>query len=89
TLYNLYNINKTGNNAKSEAYRQRLLLKYPDNEFARILSDPTYFEKKMADLKMAEKIYNDAYNSFNSENFSNAITISDDGFAVVPDESCG
>ena len=42
---------------KAEAYRQRLLEKYPDSEFAMILSDPAYYEKKMADQKMAENIY--------------------------------
>jgi tetratricopeptide (TPR) repeat protein len=84
SLYNLYKVNKEGNNVKAETYRQRLLQKYPDNEFSKILSDPGYYEKKIADLKMAEKIYNDAYNSYNTENFSNAITLSDDGLKKYP-----
>jgi hypothetical protein len=82
----LYKVNKEGNNVKAETYRQRLLQKYPDNEFSKILSDPGYYEKKMADLKMAEKIYNDAYNSYNSENFSNTITLSDDGLKKYPQD---
>jgi tetratricopeptide (TPR) repeat protein len=84
TLYNLYNVNKSGNNSKSEAYRQLLLQKFPDNEFARILSDPSYYEKKIAELKMAEKIYNDAYTSYNSEKFNDVITISDDALKRFP-----
>jgi len=86
TLYTLYRVNKEGNNAKSETYRQRLLQKYPDNEFAKILSDPGYYEKKMADLKMAEKIYDDAYISYTGENFINAITICDDGLKKYPQD---
>ena len=86
TLYNLYKINKAGDNVKSETYRQRLLLKYPDNEFARILSDPGYYEKKLADLKMAEKIYNEAYNAYNTENFKDAISISDDAMKKYPQD---
>jgi tetratricopeptide (TPR) repeat protein len=86
TLYTLYRVNKEGNNVKSETYRQRLLQKYPDNEFAKILSDPGYYEKKMADLKMAEKIYNDAYNAYNTENFNNAISICDDGLKKFPQD---
>ena len=86
SLYNLYKVNKEGNNVKAETYRQRLLQKYPDNEFSKILSDPGYYEKKMADLKMAEKIYNDAYNSYNSENFTSAITMSDDGLKKYPQD---
>jgi TolA-binding protein len=86
TLYNLYKINKEGNNTKSETYRQRLLQNYPDNEFSRILSDPGYFEKKMADLKMAEKIYNDAYNAYSEENFSTAISLSNEGLKKYPQD---
>ena len=86
TLYNLYNVNKDGNNAKSETYRQRLLQKYPDNEFARILSDPAYYEKKMAELKMAEKTYEDAYTAYISEKFNDAISISNDALKKYPQD---
>ncbi len=85
-LYNLYNINKEGNNAKSEAYRQRLLLKYPENEFARILSDPAYYEKKMADLKMAESLYQEAYSAYAGEQFNTVITLCDDGLKKYPQD---
>jgi outer membrane protein assembly factor BamD (BamD/ComL family) len=85
-LYNLYKINKEGNNAKSENYRQRLLQRYPANEFARILSDPAYYEKKMAELKMAEKIYDDAYSAYTSEKFNDVISISDDALKRFPQD---
>jgi tetratricopeptide (TPR) repeat protein len=85
-LYNLYKVNKEGNNAKSETYRQRLLQKYPENEFARILSDPSYYEKKVAELKMAEKTYNDAYDAYTSEKFIDAISISDDALKKYPQD---
>jgi outer membrane protein assembly factor BamD (BamD/ComL family) len=84
SLYSLYNVNKEGNKAKSEAYRQRLLQNYAGSEFARILSDPAYYEKKMADLKMAENTYNDAYNAYSSEKFSDAISISNDALKKYP-----
>jgi len=84
TLYDLYNVNKSGNNAKSEAYRQRLLQKYPDNEFARILSDPAYYEKKMAELKMAEQTYSDAYIAYNKESYADVISISDEALKKYP-----
>jgi outer membrane protein assembly factor BamD (BamD/ComL family) len=77
-LYNLYQINKEINNSRSEVYRQRLLEKYPDTEFAKILSDPTYFEKKMARIKMAEQLYQQAYETYTRENFSDAIALCND-----------
>lgn len=86
TLYTLYKVNKESNSNKSETYRQRLLQKYPDNEFAKILSDPGYYEKKMADLKMAEKIYDDAYNAYSNEDFINAIAFCDNGLKKYPQD---
>ena len=84
TLYNLYKINKEGNNAKAEAYRQRLLEKYPESEFSRILSDPAYYEKKMANLKMNESLYEGAYNAYSSEKFNDAISICNDALKKFP-----
>jgi tetratricopeptide (TPR) repeat protein len=84
TFYSLYNINRVGNNTKSEVYRQLLIQKYPDNEFAKILSDPGYYEKKMAEMKMVDQSYNDAYNAYNKESFNEAISISDDALNKYP-----
>jgi tetratricopeptide (TPR) repeat protein len=85
-LYNLYKVNKDINNTKSETYRQRLLQNYPTSEFARILSDPIYFDKKMADLKLAEKLYEEAYNSYNGEKYNDAIALCDEGIKKYPQD---
>lgn len=79
TLYNLYMINKDASNVKAEAYRQNLLEKYPSTEFASILSDPKYYEKKLADMKQTEILYQQAYDNYISENFSDAISICNNG----------
>ncbi|MCX6332946.1 MAG: tetratricopeptide repeat protein [Bacteroidia bacterium] len=76
-LYNLYKVNKDINTVQCEAYRQRLLEKYPETEFAKILSDPDYFIKKMAAMKMAEQIYEQAYNEYTLENFPAVISLCD------------
>ncbi len=86
-LYNLYKINKEANNAKAELYRQRLIEKYPDSEFARILSDPAYYEKKVADLKMTEKLYEEAYNAYNEERFNDAIALCSDALKKYPENN--
>ncbi len=84
SLYTLYKINKESNSAKSEAYRQKLLQNYPQNEFAKILSDPAYYEKKLAELKMAENNYNDAYSFYKDEKFNDAIVICDEAIKTYP-----
>jgi outer membrane protein assembly factor BamD (BamD/ComL family) len=83
-LYNLYKINKGGNSTKAETYRQKLLEKYPGSEYARILSDPEYYEKKMAGLKINEKSYEDAFVAYTNEKFDDAIAICTDALAKYP-----
>jgi tetratricopeptide (TPR) repeat protein len=82
--YNIYRINKDINSAKAETYRQRLIDKYPASEFAMILSDPAYYEKKLSDLKMSENMYQEAYNVYTSEKFTEAITIADNALEKFP-----
>ena len=77
-LYNLYRVNKQTNGARSEVYRQQLLQQYPESEYARILSDPEYYEKKMAEIRIAEAKYDQAYTAYTEERFIDAISICTD-----------
>lgn len=76
-LYNLYKVNKDINPSKSELYRQRLIENHPSTEFAMMISDPEYFEKKMEILRMSEQLYQEAYNSYSREDFYAAIVLCD------------
>jgi len=78
-LYNLYNINLPLNSSVSEIYRQRLLERYPSVEFAKILSDPEYYNKKMEEMNIAGNLYDKAYDAYLSENFGAAISMCDKG----------
>jgi outer membrane protein assembly factor BamD (BamD/ComL family) len=84
-LYNIYRINKDINSSKSEAARQKLLANYPESEFARILSDPAYYEKKLADLKMAENLYRNAYELYAAERINEAVIAADDALLKYPE----
>ena len=84
-LFNIYRINKDINSARSETARQKLLGDFPESEFARILSDPAYYEKKLADLKMGESLYEKAYMLYKSENFSETIVVTDDALKRFPE----
>ena len=76
-IYNLYKVNKDINYTKSETYRQRLIKMFPETEFARMISDPDYYNKKMEALKMAEYLYQEAYNTYIRENFTTAVSLCD------------
>ena len=77
-LYTLYKINQQPNSAMAETYRQRLLEKFPSTEYSKILSDPDYYEKKHAEMKLSEETYAQAYNEYTLENFTGAISLIDE-----------
>ncbi len=77
-LYNLYKVNQEIDYSAAESYKQRLIEDYPETEFAKMISDPGYYEKKLADLKMAEELYREVYNTYNEEDYNKAIALSDD-----------
>jgi tetratricopeptide (TPR) repeat protein len=83
-LYNLYKINRDINSSRAESYRQRLLEKNPESEFARILSDPAYYEKKIADQKIIEKLYETAYVAYSGEKYDEALALCDDALKKYP-----
>lgn len=86
-LYHLYSIFRETDKNRAETYRQRLLVKYPSSEFARILSDPEYYNKKMESMKQAEKLYESAYSAYISENFNGAVSKCDSALANSPKDA--
>lgn len=83
-LYTLYKINKDQNSTKAETYRQKLIQNFPESEFARILSDPAYYEKKVAELKMNESLYEVAYSKYLAEKFEDAMSLCNDAVKKYP-----
>jgi len=86
TLYTLFQVNKETNTVRSEAFRQRLLENYPETEFAKILSDPDYYAKKLNAIKMAERIYESAYSEYAAEQFLAAVSLCDTALKKYPDD---
>jgi hypothetical protein len=86
TLYCLWKTDKDINSAKAEAFRQKLVKDYPNTEFAKILSDPDYYRKKMDSMHHAETLYEKAYGEYSSENFSAAIATCDEAVKSYPED---
>jgi tetratricopeptide (TPR) repeat protein len=86
-IYYIYLIYKEENNPTAESYRQRLLKKYPDNEFARIISDPEYYKKKLEDLKKTELLYQEAYKAYTSEDFAGTVVLCNNALKVYGNDA--
>jgi tetratricopeptide (TPR) repeat protein len=74
-IYSIYKVYKDTDNPRSETYRQRLVEKYPDNEYTKIITDPDYYNKKLEAQKEAESLYESAYDAYTKEDFTDAISI--------------
>jgi outer membrane protein assembly factor BamD (BamD/ComL family) len=85
TFYTLYLVLKSENGPLAESYRQRLLEKYPENEFSKILSDPDYYNKRLELMREAEKKYNAAYDAYIREEFENAIDTIENALVLFPE----
>lgn len=84
-LYNLYYLNLEADPALSESYKNRLIADWPGTEFAMILSDPEYFNNRLAKERESEELYNEAYAARENENMELAIALCDRGISQYPE----
>lgn len=74
--YQLYRLYLTlGNNEKADYYKNLLVTKYPDTEYAKIILNPDYNKEKAASLSEAEKMYVNAYDLYTQEKYIETIAI--------------
>jgi len=60
--YNLYRIYiNEGNKGDAAYYKKKLLKEFPNSEYARILLDPDYFKKLMAEANKVKIFYKETY----------------------------
>ncbi len=74
-IYSIYKIYIEQHDQKAELYKQKLIQKYPENEFTKIISDPAYFTKLLESKHESEKMYQEAYDDYIKEDFKGAIAI--------------
>jgi tetratricopeptide (TPR) repeat protein len=68
--YKLYDLYKTlGNNEKSDYYKNLILTKYSQTDFAKLLVNPDYYKEIQARRKDASVLYEDTYKAFQNQQF--------------------
>ncbi len=68
--YYLYTLSQeTGEQTRAQTFKNRLINEFPESDFAKILGDPDYIENLKKREEYANRLYNEAYNAFFSENF--------------------
>lgn len=85
--YLLYTIYSSQNNSKAETYKQLILTKYPDTDYAKLINDPKYYEKLAELEKTAERRYEQMYEDFNQKNWTSVVRTADEMIPVCAEQS--
>lgn len=84
-LYHLYTLYVLENNsAKADQYRQIIINRFPDSEYAAILSDPEYFDKIEAENRKVHLLYEDTYRAFESGQNRMVVIYSNEAESTYP-----
>lgn len=68
-LYNLYLICKEQNNPKQDVYKNRLLEKYPNSLYAKLIRNPNYYRDSKIANKYADAEYKSVYTLYKNNKF--------------------
>jgi tetratricopeptide (TPR) repeat protein len=82
-LYTLYTIE--GNKAKADEYKRIIIQRYPDSEYASILSDPEYFSRQEAEKRKVELLYEDTYKAYKGNQHQMVVIYSNEAENSYPD----
>lgn len=77
--------NELGEGNRAENYKQELLQKFPDSDFAKGLQDPEYFKKVDQELHIIEKLYAEAYARYQEVYYREALNICEDILRKYPE----
>ncbi len=73
-----------GNHAEAEKYKEKILSKYPDSEFAKVILNPDFSDGHLSKAERLQKYYEETYNLFTKGHYKQAYDQ-----AAVADEQFG
>lgn len=80
--YHLYRINREqGDSTQMLAYKNDIINKFPDSDYARILIDPDYKAELEAANNRVRTLYEETYQAFNSQLYRTVIIYSNEAIA--------
>ena len=72
--YYLYELNKKiGNQEKTNSYKNKIITNFPESEFAKMLSDPDYLQKRNEKEQEDYRLYDDLYKKYLVEQYNTVI----------------
>lgn len=80
-VFMLYTLYTQMNDSRAENYKNLLLTKYPDTDYAKLIQDPEYYNKIAARDKVLENQYSQVYDDFSKKKWKAVVNAAD---AVIP-----
>ncbi len=82
SCYLLYINYKKSNNPKGDQYKNIILTKYADTDYAKLILDPDYYKKITERLNELEKKYSSAYDAFTKKLWQRTIQLADESIPL-------
>ena len=83
--YSLYLNYKGVDEVKSDQYKQLVLTKFPESNFAKNILDPSYSAKQSQMENIAINNYNVAFDAYAKKDYPNVVKQADDNISAFPD----
>lgn len=80
-MYLLYSNYLKAKDPKYETYKNLILQKYPNTDYAKLIQDPDYYEKIAEKNKQIERQYDKIYEAFNNKQWKDVVQMAD---AAIP-----
>lgn len=80
-VFMLYVLYTQGNDPRADQYKNLLLTKYPDTDYAKLIQDPEYYNKIASREKVLENQYSTVYEDFINKRWKAVVTAAD---AAIP-----
>ena len=84
-LYKMYHAK--GDMENEEHYKNLILSKYPDSDYAKVIADPDYFVKKAGKQNKAARLYEKTYSAFKKEQYLRVIAYADKGLETAGNDT--
>jgi hypothetical protein len=86
SYYYLYKIfSEEGPPSEADFYKNLIIEKYPDSDYAKVLADPEYYAKIEAELNRVNVLYEETYKDYKSGQYFQVISKADLAFSTYGD----
>lgn len=84
--YNLYQIyRQTGDQAKMELYKSKIITEFPDSRYAKSFTNPNYIQELMANQNRLQDLYENTYKLYQSKQYASVVNNFNEAKTTFPD----